>query len=225
MAGYTNNNPGNIRKSSTTWKGEVPSSTPFEKFSTEVYGFRALIKNFQTLILRGDNTIWKAIHEWAPWGDGQNNPDSYSRRVEQMTGIPVSKTLSAGDYFALGKIASAISIVEHGFPPNYQNLANIQAAVQILQAEAAAGQGASPQVTPNTNTGGDVWAQVDALLNTTITQSAQTAQTPVTLPDGTQTPYMMPPPKKSNLLWWGLGALAVGTALYMANQPKNKKAA
>ena len=133
--GYQNNNPGNIRlinPSDTAFMGEIrPNHSAFRKFQSMPYGYRALMKNLQALINSGSDTIWKIIHKWAPFGDGNNNPDNYSLTVQKRSGINYNKKLNPGDLDSLIKISAAISFVENGIEPNQSD---IIAGAQLLGA-------------------------------------------------------------------------------------------
>lgn len=88
--GIRNNNPGNIRRTSIAWGGEIPDSqktdTAFEQYITFEHGVRASIKNARTHVNNGHNTIAKLITKWAP--PVENNTAAYIAFVEKETGIP-----------------------------------------------------------------------------------------------------------------------------------------
>jgi len=67
--GIRNNNPLNLRCSSSPWKGKVliNNDGKFEQFICMEYGFRAAILTIETYILKyGCNTIRTIISRWAP---------------------------------------------------------------------------------------------------------------------------------------------------------------
>lgn len=73
--GLRNNNPLNIRISSTPWQGKVIENTDgaFEQFSSLEYGLRAAMVNIRTIIKRDHiDTIYGIINKWAPERDGNN---------------------------------------------------------------------------------------------------------------------------------------------------------
>lgn len=113
--GLRNNNPGNIRISSTDWKGKVPlgqnSDGEFEQFTHIVYGVRALIKNLTTWISRGQNTISSLINTWAP--GHENNTPAYIKSVSKQTGLWEYQQLT-GDKDTLYKLSKAIALHENG---------------------------------------------------------------------------------------------------------------
>ncbi len=115
--GLRNNNPGNIKKSSTAWTGKVvPGTDPtFEQFTTMAYGLRALMKNIMSKIsLHGLDTIPQLIgnETWglSPASDG-NDPVNYSKYLSEKTGIGLNSKLGLNSAFFL---APYISFVENG---------------------------------------------------------------------------------------------------------------
>lgn len=120
--GYRNNNPGNIRISSTAWKGKVPKEKntdgAFEQFNTMAYGFRALLVCLNTYMTKyGLTTIRKMINRWAPAGDGNNNPTGYANFVSQKTGVGIDEVVDRTDRETMCKIAHAIAWKENGYEP------------------------------------------------------------------------------------------------------------
>ncbi len=124
--GYRNNNPGNIRISTTNWKGKIPRSEntdgSFEQFTTMAYGYRALLVCLNTYMTKhGLTTIRKMINRWAPQGDGNNNPSRYAQRVASMSGIGIDAEISPNDKDKLCRIAYAMATVENGYEPSSYN--------------------------------------------------------------------------------------------------------
>lgn len=108
------NNPGNIRPSGDNWLG-MTGVTPsnFVIFDTIAHGYRAQLKTLITYIRRGKNTVALIIPTWAPASDN-NQPEQYIRAVEQMSGIDRNTAIGSADWYKLGKVAYAMSIVEKG---------------------------------------------------------------------------------------------------------------
>lgn len=126
--GLENNNPGNIRYSSSiNWQGQVGQKNGFVDFASMTYGYRAVIKNLQAYINSGTDTIRTMISKWCPPGDGCNT-DTYIEHVSQRTGISPNKRINANDLSTLASIAGAISISEIG--TKYDNY--IMEAVNML---------------------------------------------------------------------------------------------
>lgn len=143
--GYINNNPGNIRlihSSDAPFIGELrPSNQGFRVFSSMPYGYRALMKNIQAQVRAGNNTLSKLIHAWAPYGDGNNNPDHYASNVSGWTGIglneylPVGGPAEAEDWdMYLKSLAEAISRQENGINAN---MSDVYAGFDLLGIQSA----------------------------------------------------------------------------------------
>lgn len=115
--GLRNNNPGNIRRSKTHYKGEVRPSrdSEFKEFSSVAYGYRAMFTLLHSYSRRyGLNTIGLMLHRYAP--PTENLTDGYIRFVAGRTGIAadsVVDTLNESDMIA---IVAAMSEMENGIP-------------------------------------------------------------------------------------------------------------
>ncbi len=108
--GIRNNNPGNIRLSSTTWQGQVPASqqtdTSFIQFTSPAYGIRAIAKILDSYAARGLNTVDSIISTWAP--PTENDTAAYIDAVASSMGVDPGTVLSSGDQPAL-----IAAIIEH----------------------------------------------------------------------------------------------------------------
>lgn len=115
--GYRNNNPLNIRISSSSWQGKVKPNTDgsFEQFENMGYGFRAALKLLRNYISQGHNTITKMINRWAP--PTENNTSSYVTNVANRSGIDANTVINRSDKETLCKIAYAMAISENGSAP------------------------------------------------------------------------------------------------------------
>jgi hypothetical protein len=115
--GIRNHNPGNIRKTSIKWDGEVGGGdATFETFCSPEYGIRALAKlliNYNKL--HGLNTIRGLINRWAP--PSENDTDEYVRFVEKKTGYPADQVLDMGSPAMLVFLCRAIIHFENGGDP------------------------------------------------------------------------------------------------------------
>ena len=92
QAAIYNNNPGNIRTSSTTWDGEVPNhGEKFEVFESMPYGIRASARILRTYgqSKYGIDTINKIIDRYAPPSDNNPNNANYARHVSNGSGFDV----------------------------------------------------------------------------------------------------------------------------------------
>lgn len=128
--GLRNNNPGNIRISTIPWQGKVSPNTDgsFEQFINIATGYRNLIKNLESYIGAGYNTIPKMINEWAPEEDG-NDTAAYIQSVLDQTGLSSSAIIPVTDINTLKLVAAAISRVENGIDANIDD---INAGVNLL---------------------------------------------------------------------------------------------
>ena len=121
--GLRNNNPGNIRNSSTVWQGEiVPSKDKsFKQFKTMAYGYRALIRLLQNYRkLYGLSTIEGMINRWAP--PTENRTSAYITRVCKEMKVPSSYVPDVEDKATMCAMAAAISLVENGVPANMDDI-------------------------------------------------------------------------------------------------------
>ena len=116
------NNPGNIRVSAETFRGEVrPSAHPsFKQFKTMAWGYRALFVVLRTYIRQHHlQTIESIISRWAP--PSENDTEAYVRQVARLTGFDRQRSLTFC-YNDMLPLASAISRVENGTPANPADL-------------------------------------------------------------------------------------------------------
>ena len=120
--GLRNNNPGNIRNSSTKWQGEIQPSkdAAFKQFTTMEWGYRAMFKLLHTYIDKGFNTIEKIIFRWAP--PTENNSSGYVTKVSTWTGINKDSIIVKADSKKLIDIVAAISRVENGVAANMEQV-------------------------------------------------------------------------------------------------------
>ena len=121
--GYYNNNPLNIRKSNTAWKGKITPSqdSAFEQFVDLAYGYRAALVTLRTYITKyGLNTVRKMIYRWAPPEDN-NNTESYIKNVCANSGLTENEIISANDKDKLSRMVYAMSISENGYKDKAKN--------------------------------------------------------------------------------------------------------
>lgn len=115
-AGLRNNNPGNIRISTTNWQGKIPlsqnTSGVFEQFYTYVYGVRAMIKNMMTWHSRGMNTIRLLVSKWAP--PNENDTAAYIAYVAQQTGFGPDQVLDFSNKNTVKKLVQSMAAMETG---------------------------------------------------------------------------------------------------------------
>lgn len=87
--GLRNNNPGNIRKDGTHWKGEVEPSrdAAFKQFESMAWGYRAMFKCLNTYSRKyGLDTIRKMISRWHPERERHGCIYPYGIRIVRRPG-------------------------------------------------------------------------------------------------------------------------------------------
>lgn len=115
--GLRNNNPGNIRISSSNWQGKITPSKDkeFEQFTSMAYGYRAIFCILRTYIQNYQlKTIPQIVERWAP--RNENNTDAYIDFVVRQTKIERTATFDHLSYSALVLIVAAVSQMENGTP-------------------------------------------------------------------------------------------------------------
>ncbi|MCQ2574646.1 MAG: hypothetical protein MJ156_00895 [Alphaproteobacteria bacterium] len=109
---WRNNNPGNIIMGDFAKQyGAVQSNGRFAVFPDAQAGKRAVKALLNSNSYR-NLTISEAIHRWCPWGDGNNNPDSYVKRVRNLTNLNPSQAINTLTTSELDAVANAIQTVE-----------------------------------------------------------------------------------------------------------------
>ena len=112
--GIRNNNPLNIRHSSSKWQGMAKKQTDraFVQFTNRKYGYRAAFVLIRSYIgLHHANTIGKIIARWAPSSDG-NNTQAYIQFVSQTSGIPADEPLRFSDQEKMVSIVRSMAQME-----------------------------------------------------------------------------------------------------------------
>ena len=114
--GIRNNNPGNIRHSSSQWQGKSATQTDTEyvQFDNPVWGIRALaklLKNYQSRY--GLNTINEIINRWAP--PSENITSAYVDNVSRIVGVNKDQQILVDDYMV--PFVKAIITHENGSQP------------------------------------------------------------------------------------------------------------
>jgi len=108
--GIRNNNPGNIRKSSTAWKGKgspvvsagqtpPPPDSAFEQFTLPVWGIRAMYRILLSYQARGLKSVREIINTWAP--PSENDTDSYVNAGSNSLGVSPDTPLTMSTHGAL----------------------------------------------------------------------------------------------------------------------------
>lgn len=112
--GLKNCNPGNIRRSTTTYKGEVESTDrAFKAFESMPWGYRAMFVLLHTYRVRnGCRTLRAMISRYAP--PSENNTESYIRTVAASAGISPDQNLNTDNRTVMIKVVAGMSRVENG---------------------------------------------------------------------------------------------------------------
>lgn len=116
--GLRNNNPGNIRINSDTFKGEIKPSQDkaFKQFESMAWGYRAmfhLINNYSRLY--GCDTVRKIVTRWAPPEDN-NHTEAYIATVCADAGVSPDGTITTTYRDIMVPVVAAMSRVENGIP-------------------------------------------------------------------------------------------------------------
>jgi len=112
------NNPGNIERNATNWKGQssLQDDPRFIRFDTPSYGLRALMKTlFNYQAIHDLYTVRKMISRWAP--PTENPTNSYIDNVARHMGVSPDEAVSLYDKCLIVKMAQAICVQENGHPP------------------------------------------------------------------------------------------------------------
>lgn len=131
--GYRNNNPLNIRYStSNTWLGKVVPNTDgsFEQFTSMQYGYRAALYLIRKYIAAGNSTIAGIISKWAP--ATENNTQRYIQRVCNTTGYASDTVINAYNKEQMCRLVYAMAIVENGNVSGHPDMNTIYQAYNLL---------------------------------------------------------------------------------------------
>ncbi|WP_195375497.1 MULTISPECIES: structural protein P5 [Parabacteroides] len=120
--GLRNNNPGNIRRNSDVFQGEVTPSKDkeFKQFKTMAHGYRAVFKILSNYYRKYSlTTIRKMITRWAP--ENENNTSAYVSLVCSYAGIGPDDPLNF-DREQMIRIVAGMSKVENGREADMSNV-------------------------------------------------------------------------------------------------------
>jgi len=109
--GIRNNNPGNLRPTSTTWQGQTAVVDNFMVFQNMTYGCRALGTDLSNKYFRGLDTVTKIINVYAP--PMENNTIAYINAVAKSIGVGVNDKLT-WNKATLAKFMRAVIMHENG---------------------------------------------------------------------------------------------------------------
>lgn len=124
--GLRNNNPLNIRISSTPWQGKIDAAHntdgTFEQFTSMELGIRAALVNIRTYIKRDRlDTIPVIIARWAPAKDG-NDVALYAQTVCQRAQLSSAQRLNYNDKNKLCRLVWAMAFVECGMEISFDRI-------------------------------------------------------------------------------------------------------
>ena len=115
--GLRNNNPLNIRRNSTKWKGlaDRQPDAEFFSFTHACWGYRAAFITLRNYFLRHSLKSLRCwIHRWAP--PVENDTDAYVRFVASKSKVDADAELCIDDAPLMQRIVSAMSQMENGVP-------------------------------------------------------------------------------------------------------------
>ena len=124
--GLRNNNPLNIRISTSNWVGKRKENTDgvFEQFISKEYGIRAAIILVRRYIGEyGLNTIEKIVSRWAP--SNENDTAKYIETVVQKSGINPDRIIKKDDKYTICRILFVMTYVENGEFIPYETFVNV----------------------------------------------------------------------------------------------------
>jgi len=118
--GIRNNNPGNLKISSSNWLGKMPederienfNETVFETFYSFDYGYRAMLKLIQNYYKQGYTTLRQIINRYAP--KSENDSGAYINFVSNKTGISPDEDLQLPNKETLFIVTKYMVWMENG---------------------------------------------------------------------------------------------------------------
>lgn len=112
--GLRNNNPGNIRRNSDVFQGEVNPcrDKEFKQFTNMAHGYRAVFRILSNYYRNYHlKTIRQIIGRWAP--ENENSTEAYIKAVSDYAGIGPDDPISF-DREQMIRIVAGMSKVENG---------------------------------------------------------------------------------------------------------------
>ena len=120
--GERNNNPGNIDRNATKWKGMSPDQSGdsrFVVFTSPVYGIRALARNLLSYSRlypqdtpQDIDTVREIINRWAP--PVENDTGAYVNAVAKNCGVKPDDAIDVADEAVMAALVTAIIRHENG---------------------------------------------------------------------------------------------------------------
>lgn len=115
--GIRMNNPGNIDRNGTAWKGmsTMQDDPRFCRFDEPRWGIRAMVRTIYTYFEKYHvSTIRGIISRWAP--PSENNTESYIQHVSELSGIGPDDHIELPDDELMVNICKGITRHENGTP-------------------------------------------------------------------------------------------------------------
>lgn len=134
VRGLRNNNPGNLIRTSSAWKGKIPfpqsKDLKMEQFTSVVFGLRAMYKDLINDINKGKNTVKKLIYEYAP--PNENDTMNYVNQVCKSIGVQPDQVITKVNNEFLLLLGRAIIKVELGSDHKLISESDLSAALDII---------------------------------------------------------------------------------------------
>lgn len=176
--GIRNNNPGNIKRGSSAWKGKIPfiqsTDTTFEQFTTVEYGIRAmmvLVSNYYNK--NGLKTVSAIIKKWAPAGIENPNQTKYINHVVNkipIKGLTATTPINVNDKNVLLHLVLGMCEFENGVNELHASLddKHFYDAYALFKGNTTANELASGVATPQSGKIGSILTIVGLVLLTVI---------------------------------------------------------
>lgn len=113
--GLRNNNPLNIRRNGTRWKGLAAEQkdSAFFTFNAPCWGYRAAFVTLRNYVrLHGLDTLAQWVKRWAP--PVENDTEAYIAFVARKSGVSADAVVDTADKSVMCKIVAAMSQMENG---------------------------------------------------------------------------------------------------------------
>ncbi len=121
--GLRNNNPLNIRRNRTRWKGlaEKQNDAAFFTFSSPEWGYRAAFVTLRNYLkVHGLKTLAEWITRWAP--PVENDTEAYIAFVSRKSGVASDVVPDVTDKDEMCSIVAAMSHMENGVSANMDDV-------------------------------------------------------------------------------------------------------
>ena len=121
--GLRNNNPLNIRRNGTRWKGLAAEQkdSAFFTFTDSCWGYRAAfvtLRNYKRL--HGLDTLAQWVSRWAP--PVENDTEAYIAFVAKKSVLSPEAKINTAEKTVMCRIVSAMSQMENGVPAKEEDV-------------------------------------------------------------------------------------------------------